>query len=66
MPERRRPGEDEPEMPRTPPPGPEVPGRTGAPPGREIPELPPPEPELPARDAPPAPEAQGDPNRPGR
>ena len=41
------PGRDRPEIPRTPKPEPELPGRTGAPPGREIPGIPRPEPELP-------------------
>ncbi len=41
----RRPGENAPEIPQAPPPGPELPGRTGAPPGREIPGIPRPGPE---------------------
>jgi hypothetical protein len=65
MPDRRRPGTNEPEIPRVPRPQPEIPGRTGAPPGREIPGIPRPEPELPAgtprREAPPF-----DPNAPGQ
>jgi hypothetical protein len=42
-----KPGVNAPEVPRVPPPGPELPGRTGAPPGREIPGIPRPEPEVP-------------------
>jgi hypothetical protein len=61
----RRPGENVPEIPRTPPPQPEAPGRrTVAPPGREVPGIPRPQPELPAGT--PRPEAPFDPNAPGQ
>jgi hypothetical protein len=60
----RRPGKNAPEIPRIPKPQPEVPGRTGAPPGREIPGIPRPEPEMPGR-VPRRPEAPIDPNAPG-
>jgi hypothetical protein len=60
----RRPGKDAPEVPKIPAPEPELPGRTGAPPGREIPGIPRPEPELP-RPTPRRPEAPFDPNAPG-
>ena len=63
MGEPRRPGQNAPEIPRTPGPGPELPGRTGAPPGREVPGIPRPEPELPRTPA--RPEAPFDPNAPG-
>lgn len=49
-----------------PKPEPELPGRTGAPPGREIPGIPRPEPELPAGTPAPRPEAPFDPNQPGQ
>jgi hypothetical protein len=61
----RRPGQDAPEVPRRPPPAPELPGRTGAPPGREVPGIPRPEPELPAGTPPARPEAPFEPNQPG-
>jgi hypothetical protein len=64
MGEQRRPGENAPEIPATPEPEPELPGRTGAPPGREVPGIPRPEPELPAHR--PRPEAPFDPNAPGQ
>ncbi len=60
-----RPGRTGPEIPSTPRPEPELPGRTGAPPGREVPGIPRPEPELPAR-PPRRPEAPMDPNAPGQ
>ncbi len=59
-----RPGQTAPEMPSTPRPEPELPGRAGAPPGPEVPTLPRPEPELPAR-GPRRPDAPLDPNAPG-
>lgn len=62
----RRPGETSPEVPRVPRPEPELPGRTGAPPGREIHGIPRPEPELPAGTPAPRPEAPFDPNQPGQ
>jgi hypothetical protein len=62
----RRPGEEAPELPREPPQGPELPGRTGAPPGRELPGIPRPEPELPAGTPAGRPEAPFDPNQPGQ
>jgi hypothetical protein len=61
----RHPGETSPEIPRKPPPRPEIPGRTGAPPGREMPGIPRPAPELPAG-TPRRPEAPFDPNAPGQ
>jgi hypothetical protein len=61
----RRPGKDAPEVPRVPEPEPELPGRTGAPPGREVPGIPRPEPEMPGR-VPRRPEAPFDPNAPGQ
>jgi hypothetical protein len=64
MAEPTRPGENAPEIPRTPAPGPELPGRTGAPPGREMPGIPRPQPELPGGT--PRPEAPFDPNAPGQ
>jgi hypothetical protein len=64
MAEPRRPGVDTPEIPRIPPHDPELPGRAGAPPGRELPGIPRPEPEVPA--ATPRPEAPFDPNAPGQ
>ena len=64
MKDERRPGQNAPEIPRHPRPEPELPGRTGAPPGREIPGIPRPEPELPR--VPPRPEAPFDPNTPGQ
>ncbi len=60
----RRPGENVPEIPRTPPPQPEAPRRTGAPRRREMPGIPRPEPELPAGT--PRPEAPFEPNAPGQ
>ncbi len=63
--EEQQPGPTEPEIPSIPRPGPELPGRTGAPPGREIPGIPRPEPELPAR-PPRRPDAPMDPNAPGQ
>lgn len=61
---RREPGRNAPEIPRSPEPGPELPGRTGAPPGREVQGIPRPEPETPGR-PPRRPEAPFDPNAPG-
>lgn len=63
MTEPKRPGVGAPEVPRVPPPEPELPGRTGAPPGREMPGIPRPEPKLPGGT--PRPEAPFDPNQPG-
>jgi hypothetical protein len=63
--ERKERGADAPEMPRIPPQQPELPSRTGAPPGREITGIPRPEPELPAGTPAPRPEAPFDPNQPG-
>ncbi len=61
----KQPGRNAPEIPRTPRPEPELPGRTGAPPGREIAGIPRPEPELPPR-VPRRPEAPFDPTAPGQ
>lgn len=57
-----RPGDNAPEIPREPPPRPEMPGRTGAP-GREMPGIPRPEPEVPR--SPPRPEAPFGSDAPG-
>lgn len=59
-----QPGRDAPEIPGIPKPEPELPGRTGAPPGPEVPGIPRPEPELPR--GPRRPEAPFDPNAPGQ
>lgn len=60
----KRPGEGMPELPRTPEPAPETPGRIGAPPGPDVPELPRPAPDV--GEPPDRPEAPADPNQPGR
>jgi hypothetical protein len=60
----KKPGVNEPEIPEVPRPGPELPGRAGAPPGREVPGTPRPEPEIPRRS--PRPDAPFDPNAPGQ
>jgi hypothetical protein len=57
------PGQNAPEVPRVPRPEPELPERTGAPPGPEVPAQPRPEPESAPR--PRRPEAPFDPNAPG-
>ncbi len=59
-----KPGQGAPEIPRVPPPEPELPGRAGAPPGPEVPEVPRPRPEE-QRPVPRRPEAPFDPNAPG-
>ncbi|HSD18708.1 MAG TPA: hypothetical protein VLC54_01630 [Anaeromyxobacter sp.] len=64
MAEERRPGKNAPEVPRVPPPEPEMPGRATQP-GREVPGIPRPEPEMPSR-RPSRPEAPMDPNAPGQ
>ncbi len=60
-----RPGQTTPEIPSTPRPEPELPGRAGAPPGPEVPGIPRPQPELPGR-KPRRPDAPFDPNAPGQ
>jgi hypothetical protein len=65
MPRRRRPGRGAPEIPRVPPPAPELPGDAGAPPGREVTAVPRPEPELPRGTPGERPESPADPNQPG-
>jgi hypothetical protein len=60
-----KPGQGAPEIPRVPPPEPELPGRAGAPPGPEVPTIPRPKPEE-QRPVPRRPEAPFDPNAPGQ
>jgi hypothetical protein len=60
-----QPGRTSPEIPSTPRPEPELPGRAGAPPGPEVPGIPRPKPELPGR-RPRRPDAPFDPNAPGQ
>ena len=63
MTEPKRPGVGAPEVPRVPPPEPELPGRTGAPPGREMPGDPAPRAGAARRDAAPGGAVESEPAR---